>query len=55
MMVIGVIGRYLDFHTTENKYWLSLLAHEKDKSKFPMLFQLQVLMALLINLIFSLK
>lgn len=49
IMVIGGIGRYLDLHTTQNKYWLSLLAHDKEKSKFPMLFQLQVIMVLLFS------
>lgn len=42
IMIIGGVGRYLDLHAGRSKYWLSLLAHDKDKTRFPMLFQLQM-------------
>lgn len=47
IMIIGGVGRYLDLHAGRSKYWLSLLAHDKDKTRFPMLFQLQVSIKLL--------
>ncbi|XP_040366544.1 GPI ethanolamine phosphate transferase 1 [Rosa chinensis] len=43
IILIGAAGRFLDQHTEGNKFWLTICNSNAKKSKFPMLFQLQVL------------
>lgn len=42
IITIGIALRYVELHAKDNKYWLSLVAQDSKKLKFPLLFHLQV-------------
>ncbi|KAL3624208.1 hypothetical protein CASFOL_033024 [Castilleja foliolosa] len=54
IVIIGVAARYLDLYAGESKYWFSL-THESKKSKFDILFIIQVLLVVLSSLMVSLS
>lgn len=42
IITIGIVLRYVELHAKDNRYWLSLVAQDSRKLKFPLLFHLQV-------------
>lgn len=50
IITIGVVLRYVELHAKENRYWLSLVAQDSRKLKFPLLFHLQILLVGLASL-----
>ncbi|XP_022879422.1 GPI ethanolamine phosphate transferase 1 [Olea europaea var. sylvestris] len=54
IIVIGGVARYLNKHAGDSRYWLSL-TRDMKKSKFPMLFQLQILLVGISSLMVSLS
>ncbi|CAK9161284.1 unnamed protein product [Ilex paraguariensis] len=55
IIVVGGVARYLDLHTEDNKYWLSLLTSDRKKPRLPLLFYLQVLLVGLSSVMVSLS
>ncbi|KAL5582478.1 hypothetical protein UlMin_014920, partial [Ulmus minor] len=55
IFIIGIAAMWLDLHAEGNKYWLSICNHVRKKSKFPMLFLLQVLLVGLSSVMVSLS
>ncbi|XP_030553591.2 GPI ethanolamine phosphate transferase 1 isoform X1 [Rhodamnia argentea] len=53
--VIGVAARWLDKHAKGSKYWSSICSRDMKKSKFSMLFLLQVLLVGLSSMMVSLS
>ncbi|KAL2528814.1 sulfuric ester hydrolase [Forsythia ovata] len=54
IIVIGGVARYLNKHAGDSRYWLSL-TRDMKKPKFPMLFQLQILLVGFSSLMVSLS
>ncbi|KAJ8546312.1 hypothetical protein K7X08_018895 [Anisodus acutangulus] len=50
IITIGVVLRYVELHAKDNRYWLSLVAQDSRKLKFPLLFHLQILLVGLASL-----
>lgn len=42
IILIGIAARWFDSSTKRNNYWLRISNYHKQKSRFPMLFHLQV-------------
>ncbi|XP_039158466.1 uncharacterized protein LOC104419297 [Eucalyptus grandis] len=53
--VIGVAARWLDKHAEGSKYWSSICSRDMKKSKFSVLFLLQVLLVGLSSMMVSLS
>ncbi|XXG59303.1 hypothetical protein AAC387_Pa04g1410 [Persea americana] len=47
IILIGIAARWFDLSTKRNNYWLRISNYQKQKSRFPMLFHLQILLVAL--------
>ncbi|PIN23567.1 hypothetical protein CDL12_03713 [Handroanthus impetiginosus] len=54
IVLIGVAARYLDMHAGDSKFWFSL-THDQKKSKYDMLFLVQVLLVVFSSVMVSLS
>uniref|UniRef100_M0ZIC1 GPI ethanolamine phosphate transferase 1 n=1 Tax=Solanum tuberosum TaxID=4113 RepID=M0ZIC1_SOLTU len=50
IITIGIVLRYVESHAKDNRYWVSLVAQDSKKLKFPLLFHFQILLVGLASL-----